>query len=399
MKQLEQGPPFSAPIELRLYGSDLEELRRLGNELRAELNQVEDVIHTSASLTEALPKLALTVDEVRARRVGLDNQAIANQLDGNLQGTVGGSILEGTEDIPIRVRVADATSSELDRLSALDLVAPETGETIPLDTLATVGFVPDFASIARYNGQRINTVKGFITAGALPSTVLQRFEKHMEAADFELPPGYSIRYGGEASARGNAIGNLFSTVGVLAVLMAATLVLSFNSFRLAVVIGTVAIAAVGLAVFALWAFDTLFGFTAILGTLGLIGLAINDSIVVLAALREDPKARYGDRQATIAVVFKSTRHVIATTLTTMMGFVPLLLDPTGFWPPLAIAIAGGLGGATLLALYYIPSVHLLLYRSSKPVGLSPLSQDNQQTARVAETLGLSLEEVDRGAEG
>ncbi|MDJ1184737.1 efflux RND transporter permease subunit [Roseofilum casamattae] len=364
VKQLEQGPPFNAPIELRLYGSDLEELRRLGNELRGELNQVEDVIHTSASLTEALPKLALTVDEVRARRVGLDNEAIANQLDGNLQGIVGGSILEGTEDIPIRVRVADATNSQLGRLSALDLVAPETGETIPLDTLATVGFVPDFASISRYNGQRINTVEGFITAGALPSTVLQRLEEHLKTSEFELPPGYSLAYGGEADARGNAIGNLFSTVGVLAVLMAATLVLSFNSFRLAIVIGTVAIAAVGLAAFALWAFDTLFGFTAILGTLGLIGLAINDSIVVLAALREDPKARYGDRQATVAVVFKSTRHVIATTLTTMMGFVPLLLDPTGFWPPLAIAIAGGLGGATLLALYYIPSVHLLLYRST-----------------------------------
>ncbi|WP_318719476.1 MULTISPECIES: efflux RND transporter permease subunit [unclassified Roseofilum] len=367
VKQLEQGPPFDAPIELRLYGSDLGELRRLGNQLRAELSQIEDVIHTSADLTEALPKLALIVDEVQARRVGLDNQAIAQQLDSSLQGSVGGSILEATEDIPVRVRVANNTRGNLDRVSALNLVAPQTGETLPLDSLARVDFVPDIATIARYNGERINTVQGFITAGALPDTVLQRFENHLKEINFQLPPGYRISYGGEADARGTAIANLFSTVGVLAILMSATLILSFNSFRLALVIGTVAIAAVGLALSALWAFNALFGFTAILGTLGLIGLAINDSIVVLAALREHPEARYGNRKATVSVVFKATRHVIATTLTTIVGFIPLLLDPTGFWPPLAIAIAGGLGGATLLALYYIPSVHLLLYRSRSKV--------------------------------
>ncbi|MEM6592849.1 MAG: efflux RND transporter permease subunit, partial [Cyanobacteria bacterium P01_C01_bin.73] len=141
-----------------------------------------------------------------------------------------------------------------------------------------------------------------------------------------------------------------------------TLVLSFNSFGLAALIASVAVFAVGLAALALWLFNSLFGFTAILGTLGLIGLAINDSIVVLAALRSNPEARRGDRRATQAVVLESTRHIVATTLTTIVGFTPLMMDTTGFWPPLAIAIAGGLGGATLLALYYIPSVHLLLYR-------------------------------------
>ena len=92
----------------------------------------------------------------------------------------------------------------------------------------------------------------------------------------------------------------------------------------------------GLAPLALKLFGSLFGFTAILGTLGLIGLAINDSIVVLAALREHPDARFGKAQATEEVVFHATRHVLATTVTTIVGFVPLMLDETGFWPPLAI---------------------------------------------------------------
>jgi multidrug efflux pump subunit AcrB len=107
VKQLEQGPPFDAPIELRVYGADMERLRDIGNQLRAELAQVEDVIHTQASLTEALPKLALQVDEAQAQRTGLDNRAIANQLNAALQGSAGGSILDGTKDIPVRVRVPE----------------------------------------------------------------------------------------------------------------------------------------------------------------------------------------------------------------------------------------------------------------------------------------------------
>jgi len=366
VKQLEQGPPFDAPIELRISGPDLEQLRQLGNHLRGELAQVEDVIHTQASLTEALPTLALTVDEVQARRTGLDNSEIANQLDTALEGVTGGSLLEGTEDIPVRVRLRDRQRSDLAEISSLDLLSSgEDTSAIPLDALASVDLVPSVSTIARRNGQRVNIVQGFITAGALPSTILTRFMEQLEQSDFTLPSGYRLEYGGEVDARGTAISNLLSTVGLLLILMMVTLVLSFNSFGLAGLIASVSVCAIGLAVLALRIFNAPFGFTAILGTLGLVGLAINDSIVVLAALRDDPLARQGNTWATQAVVLKSTRHVLATTLTTMAGFIPLLLDETGFWPPLAIAITGGLGGATVLSLCYIPSVHLLLTRRNR----------------------------------
>ncbi|MEO1094987.1 MAG: efflux RND transporter permease subunit [Cyanobacteria bacterium J06638_28] len=365
VRQLEQGPPFNAPIELRVYGSDIAQLRAIGNDLRYELSQVDQVIHTSASLTEALPKLALQVDEAQARRAGLDNQAIAQQLQGTLDGSVGGSILDDTETMPVRVRVPDAKRGDLNQVASLDLVAPGSNDVIPLTALAEVTLEPDLATIARRNGQRINTIQGFLTAGSLPDTALQQFNQQLAAKNWQLPAGYRLEYGGEADARGDAVGNLLSAVGVLAILMTATLVLSFNSFGLAALLGSVAILAVGLAALALKLFGSLFGFTAILGTLGLIGLALNDSIVVLAALREDPAAREGDPHATEGVVLHATRHIIATTLTTITGFTPLILDRTGFWPPLAIAIAGGLGGATLLALYYIPAAHILISRRSK----------------------------------
>ncbi len=362
VKQLEQGPPFVAPIELRLQGPDLQQLRRLGDDLRQRLAQLPAVTHTSASLSEALPRLALAVDEEQARRSGLDNRAIARQLQAGLDGAVGGSIQEGTTTLPVRVQVAETQRGEAGQVASLDLVAPGGAGTVPLAALASLRLEPELASIARRDGQRINAVYAYLAAGTLPSAVLADFRRQLERDGWQLPAGVELSYGGEADARGDAVSSLLSTAGVLLVLMTATLVLSFRSFRLAALIGSVAVLAVGLAALALRLTGSLFGFTAILGTLGLIGLAVNDSIVVLNALRTDPAAAGGDPAASTAVVLHSTRHVLATTLTTVIGFLPLMLDPTGFWPPLAIAVSGGLVGATALALFYVPAAHTLLMR-------------------------------------
>ena len=87
---------------------------------------------------------------------------------------------------------------------------------------------------------------------------------------------------------------------------------------------------------------------------------------MLAALRQHPEARRGDPAAVRDVVVRSTRHVVATTLTTIAGFVPLLIDGGLFWPPLAVSIAGGVAGATILALYFVPAAWILMRREPQP---------------------------------
>ncbi|MCK5424401.1 MAG: efflux RND transporter permease subunit, partial [Emcibacter sp.] len=96
--------------------------------------------------------------------------------------------------------------------------------------------------------------------------------------------------------------------------------------------------------------------------MGLIGLAINDSIVVLAALRANEKARMGDEEVIVDIVMGSSRHIISTTLTTVGGFMPLIIWGGGMWPPLATAISGGMVGATLLALIFVPTLYYLRVR-------------------------------------
>lgn len=395
VRKLEQGPPFDAPVELRLYGADLGQLRELSVAARKELAAVPGVVHVRDDLSETLPKLALRVDEEEARMAGLDHLSISRQLDSTLEGATGGSLLEATEELPLRVRLVQSNRGDLDRVASLELVSslPGRDSFVPLSTVANIELIPEQGTITRRNGRRNVTIQAYLTPGVLPSEVLGAFRERLDASKFELPVGYSLDVGGEAEARDNAVGNLLSTVGVLLVLMAATLVLSFGSFRAASIIALVGVMSVGLGLAALWTFGFPFGFMSIIGTMGLVGVAINDAIVVLAAARGDEKAAKGDAIALRNVVVKATRHVLSTTITTIAGFTPLLIAGGQFWPPLAVAIAGGVSGATVLALLFVPSLHLVLVRmfqglTEQAAGANDrgLSSDWEQAPMAAEVV-------------
>jgi multidrug efflux pump subunit AcrB len=228
----------------------------------------------------------------------------------------------------------------------------------------------DVGAIVRIDGRRVNEVKAYISAGVLPSIVIGDLKQRMKAAKFVLPEGYVIEFGGESEQRSQAVSRLIANGTVLFSLMLLTLVLSFGSFRCAAIIAAVGGLSVGLGPLSLAAFGMPFGFMAIVGTMGLIGVAINDSIVVLAAIRADDAARSGDIRRMSEVVSHSTRHIIATTLTTVVGFLPLILAGGGFWPPLAVTIGGAVGAATIMALYTVPSMHLLMFSGSKTAAAS-----------------------------
>lgn len=372
VRQLEQGPPFDAPIEVRLFGPDLHQLSQSGDELRTILSQTPDVLHHKAELADPLPKLTLKIDEEQARLAGLDHAEISRQLNAALEGTLGGSILEETEELPVRIRVPHDRRGSLENIASLQLISSKKtpdgqAQYVPLTAIADVKMSSEIAAISHFNGERMNEVQAYIKAGVLPAKVLADFQKRLQQAGYELPPGYRLEWGGEASKRDDAVGNLMANVGVLMVLMVATLVLSFSSFRVAGLVGAVGILSIGLGLGMLWLFGFPFGFMAIVGSMGLAGVAINDAIVVLAELRANPQARKGDRVVVRDVVLRSTRHVVATSLTTVAGFIPLVMAGGGFWPPLAITIAGGVGGATLLALYFIPSAYILVMCRNCPL--------------------------------
>ncbi len=371
VRKLEQGPPFEAPIELRFYGPDLRVLKELGEKVRAIVAEVPSVIHTNASLEAGQPKLWFQVDEEKARLAGLTLRDVAGQLELSLEGVTGGSIVEGTEVLPVRIRVGnrrDLAEILSRRVTGSQGAArgPEAFPGVPLSALGTVRLSPVMGAIPRRNGERINTVQGYLKVGILPQDALNQVRARLEAAKLVLPPGYRLEFGGESEKRNESVGKLMAYVGLIMVLMITVVVLSFNSFRLGTIIFAVAGQAFGLGLISLAIMNYPLGFVVIIGLMGLIGLAINAAIIITAALKADPLARDGDPERVRDIVVNDTsRHIVSTTITTVGGFLPLILAEGGFWPPFAVAIAGGTLLSTIVSFYFVPAAFLLIARRDR----------------------------------
>lgn len=361
-RQLEQGPPFAAPVEMYLYGADLQQLHSYGEQLRSILASVPGVTHTRTSLQEGLPKLSFQANDTELRLAGLSPTEVATQLQTGLEGSIGGSLLEATEQLPVRVRVSAEDRASVGAVGGLHFVTQAGGvvRMAPASALGEFHLLPVTAAITRRDGLRVNKVRGYLQAGLLPSQVLAEYERRIAAAGLQLPQGLRMEVGGESKERNDAVGNLLSSIGILVVLMVGTLVLSLGSFRLMALIFMIAGLSAGTGFVGLWLFGYPFGFTAIVGIMGLIGLAINTAIIVITGIGEDAAARAGNSEAIRRVVMRNTRHILATTVTTIIGFLPLLVAGGGFWPPMAIAICGGVLGGMLLGLLFAPAAYMLL---------------------------------------
>ncbi|MEZ9257163.1 efflux RND transporter permease subunit [Vibrio splendidus] len=365
VRKLNQGPPFTAPVELRVYGENLDTLKAIGEDVRLILAGVPHVTHTRETLQPGTPKVWLKVDEDTAKLNGISLNQFAGMLQTTLTGRESGSVIEGSESVPIRVRVADEARENLAHLSNIRLpISSDVYSTgINVSTLAELELTTSRGAITRRNGQRVNTIEGYIEAGVLPQTVLNEFQKRLE--NYQMPSGYTIGFGGESAERDNSVNSLISNVAVVVVLMVLVVVMSFNSFRMSSIIFMVAGLAGGLGLLSVWTFGYPFGFTVIIAMLGIAGLAINAAIVILTELKLDKEASSGNVDAVVEAVMSCTRHISSTTITTVGGFMPLIIAGGGFWPPFAVAIVGGTVLTTLISFYFVPVVYHLMTRNQR----------------------------------
>jgi multidrug efflux pump subunit AcrB len=367
VRKLDQGPPYNAPVELRIYGTNLDTLKQLGDELRGILSTLPNVLHTRVTQDVAKPKIWVDIREEEAQLAGLRLNDVAQQLRDSLSGSISGSVVESTEELPVRLRITDDDRGLYRNLASTQLVSSFSSEAatltnIPLASLGELRLAPARSNIARRNGQRVNTVEAFVALGVLPATVLEALKQELDAQGFQLPAGYTLEVGGESAKRDESVGNLLAYVGVVVTLLVVTVVLTFNSFRLSAIIFLVAFQSATMGMLSVFLAGYAFGFIIIIGLMGLMGLAINAAIVILAELKSNPAACRGDGGAIHDSVMACTRHIASTTITTIGGFMPLVFDSGNFWPPFAVAIAGGTALATLLSFYFVPAAFKLVVK-------------------------------------
>jgi multidrug efflux pump subunit AcrB len=369
VRGIDQGPPVSAPLEIEVTGPNLSVLQELGTEFRRRMDAIPYVTHTSSGLSGGAPKLVFALQEDKLRLAHLQLSDVATALNGSLLGQIGGEVLEGTERLPVRVRLNEkdwgASEQIADILVPLPAQASNTQPLIPgipLNALGKPELVPSQSPISRKDGVRTNIIQAHLIRGVLPEEALKLLQQDLTQNPIAVPDGYNFSFGGDTDERASVVDKIMGPLGLVLAGLLATIVLTFNSWRLSAVAVLVCICSLGLSLLALAIFQYPFGIQAMIGVIGSIGVSINAAIIIITALQADPEALQGNLRATRDVIMDSSRHIVSTTVTTFGGFLPLILEGSQFWPPFAMAIAGGVLLSTIISFFLVPPLFLVAIR-------------------------------------
>ncbi len=351
----QSGPPVFSDVSYRIIGDDVDVLRQLGSKLELIINNAPDVSHTKSEAAYSNTNIEFEFDSSNISLAGKNTESLVNELFAENNGIIVSSMLDSNKEIPIRVKGIRESQNIIGDASSLSISSGDGIDFIGNFGVSRINKTTSY--VTRRNSQRINNVEGWIWTGTLPSGTEQYIEQEVEEFERNLPPGYYMLVGGEAESRGESQSQIYSSAIIYILLITIGLVFALNSFRQTALILSVAIFSIGLSFLGLKIGQQNYGFIATIGALGLIGLSINDSIIVLSHIKEKARNASITKAELIEVVIRSTRHIITTSLTTLGGFVPLIFASI-FFRPLAWGMSVGVIGATLTALLYIPAMFI-----------------------------------------
>ncbi len=351
------GPAALGTVELRIIGSDTAELRRLAEAHKMAFRSVPGVQAVRDDWENSVLKLRVDMDQDRARRAGVTTEDVARTLTAHFDGLGVSSYREDDRSIPIMVRAEADARGSLDRLRAVE-VRSASGGAVPLIQVADINGEIEPSRIRRIDQERAITV-----AAKHPDlTAIELYDAILPAlAEIQLPPGYRVSLEGEIKGAAESNTKLLGFAPHALFIIVALLVLQFNSFRRpAIILLTIPLVLVG-AVAALAATQAFFDFTAMLGLFSLAGIIINNGIVLIDRVDQSRAAGLEVDAAVREAALVRARPIIMTTITTVVGLLPLALFGGEFWFGMAVVIMGGLAVGTLLTLGFVPVLYSLLF--------------------------------------
>lgn len=354
--RLGQGPPLDAPVELLLYGEDSADLARASRQVMRALRATPGARDVRHKLGDGIPTLTFSINDAEAARQGISRSDIATVLAGASFGRQISTWRAGREPVPIRLRSPEGENLPERALAGLQV--PTASGPAPLDQFVQIELGLEPAVIHHRDLQRMTSVLAETTDEATYNEVIAALQPRLE--ELELPPGVRMEQGGSAAEADTANSALLGSLPIGVVLLIGFLLWQFNSFRLVgLVLLTVPLAAIGV-VPGLILSGQPFSFTATLGVVALIGIVVNNAIVLIDVIETNRAEGLTVEQAVSGAVGRRIRPILLTTATTIVGLLPLTFTQSTLWPPLAWAIISGLLAATLLTLMVIPAAYRLI---------------------------------------
>jgi multidrug efflux pump subunit AcrB len=355
VRRLQQGPPSIAPLDIRVYASNRDVLYDSVEKVMAAARSDDSIRDVRHSMGTGAPTLHVTLDSnAIARRGGRDDQVV-NSLLGASRGFSAGIVRDDDLLVPVIVQGKGGTATYGD-LSSVQVRIQD--GTVPTDQVTSFDIRWRPATIEHRQRERMAHVFASLSEGVPFGEVLPRLRETIDELD--LPPEVRVEIAGESEGSQKANQSLARTLPVGLLLLVAILLLQFNSFsRVGVVLLTVPLAAVGIIPGLLVAGQP-FGFMALLGVCALVGIVVNNAILLIDTLAMLERAGVPDPVArTVAL---RLRPVFLTTGTTIVGLIPLALSGSSLWPPLAWPVISGLISSTGLTLLVVPALCSLMRR-------------------------------------
>ncbi len=363
VKLLEVGPPVGRPVQYRVSGPDIAEVRQLAQRLAGIVRANPHLDNVMFDWMEPARVVKVDVLQDKARQLGVSSEDIATTLNGVLDGT---SITQVKDSIYLVNVVGRATSPErasIDTLRDLQLTGLS-GQPVPLGALATLRYEIEWPTIWRRSRLPTITLKASTLDTVQPKTVVDQLAPKVEEFAKGLPAGYTVAVGGSVEESAKSQAPIAAVVPLMLFIMATILMIQLQSFhRLFLVFAVAPLALIGV-VAAMLPSGAPLGFVAILGVLALIGILIRNSVILIVQIEHLKEAGQPAWEAVVEATQHRMRPILLTAAAASLALIPIAREI--FWGPMAYAMMGGIIVGTLLTLLFLPALYVAWFRIKKP---------------------------------
>ena len=374
VQTLEMGPPVGRPIQYRVSGQDLDQVRKHAIELAGLLDGNPHIGDTIYDWNEPGKVLRIDIAQDKARQLGLSSEDVAKLMNSIVSGA---AITQVNDDIYLVNVVGRAEDSERDSpetLQNLQIVTPR-GVSIPLLAFATVRYELEQPLVWRRDRHPTITLKAAVRDQIQPTDLVTQLQPEIDKFAAGLPPGYKVATGGTVEESGKAQGPIAKVVPLMLFLMATFLMIQLHSVQKMFLVASVAPLGLIGVVLALVPTGTPMGFVAILGILALIGIIIRNSVILVTQIDEYERDGYLPWDAVLEATQHRRRPILLTAAAASLGMIPIAREV--FWGPMAYAMIGGIVIATLLTLLFLPALYVAWYRIKEPKDSERQQKDAQ----------------------
>ncbi|QXI33615.1 efflux RND transporter permease subunit [Pseudomonas promysalinigenes] len=365
VQSLEMGPPVGRPIQYRVSGGDIDQVRKHAIDLATLLDQNKYIGEMMFDWNEPGKVLRVEIAQDKARQLGLSSEDVAKVMNSIVSGVPITQVNDNIYLIDVVARAEDGERGSPDTLQNLQILTPN-GTSIPLLSFATVRYELEQPLVWRRDRKPTITIKASVNGDIQPTDLVAQLKPKIDEFASKLPVGFEVATGGTVEESAKAQGPISKVIPLMLFLMATFLMIQLHSVqKLLLVISVAPLGLIGV-VLALVPTGTPLGFVAILGILALAGIIIRNSVILVTQIDEFHAQGLTPWDAVVEATNHRRRPILLTAAAASLGMIPIAREV--FWGPMAYAMIGGIIVATLLTLLFLPALYVAWYKIREPQG-------------------------------